>query len=78
MGRNKNETHERHDMKMTFEEVKVGETFTFRGGQFLKTALSMASDERGWGNIFLGGTMVECEREGEQEAEQKIAKGEGL
>jgi hypothetical protein len=62
-GQKQKRTHERHGMKMTFEEVKVGETFTFRGAQFQKTALSMASDERGWGNIFLVETVVECERE---------------
>jgi hypothetical protein len=50
-------------MKMTFEQVKIGETFTFRGARFQKTALSMASDERDWGNIFLGETVVECKRE---------------
>ena len=53
----------RHDMKMTFEEVEIGETFTFRGARFRKTALSMASDERDWGNIFQYETEVECERE---------------
>ena len=66
-------------MKITFEEVKVGETFTFRGGQFQKTALSMASDERGWGNIFLGETVVEREvGTAVQEVELNAEKGVGL
>ena len=50
-------------MKIKFEEVKVGETFTFRGQRFQKCALSMAADERRWGNIFMGEIVVDREDE---------------
>jgi hypothetical protein len=62
-------------MKTPFEQVKVGETFTVRGGRFQKSALSMATDERGSGNIFMGETVVERET-AVQVADLKLEKGE--
>jgi hypothetical protein len=65
-GQKQKRNQERHEMKMTFEEVKVVETFTYRGQRFQKCALSMAEDERGWGNIFVDEIVVE--REGQTAA----------
>lgn len=48
-------------MELMFGQLPVGETFTFRGAVYRKVALSMASDEREWGNIFLGETVVTVE-----------------
>jgi hypothetical protein len=43
---------------MKFYELAVGGVFTFRGQTFRKTAMSMAEDERRWGNVFLGETEI--------------------
>jgi len=48
---------------MKFYELAVGAVFTFRGKRFRKVAMSMAEGlddghQRGWSNIFLGGTEV--------------------
>ena len=46
---------------MKFYQLAVGAKFVFRGKEFEKTAMSMAVDERCWGNIFMAGTEVESE-----------------
>ncbi len=46
---------------MKFYELAVGAVFTFGGRTFRKTAMSMAEDERCWGNVFLGETEVESD-----------------
>jgi hypothetical protein len=46
---------------MKFYELAIGARFVFRGQWFVKIAMSMAEDERHWGNIFQGGTEVESE-----------------
>ncbi len=51
---------------MKFYALAIGARFVFRGQEFEKTAMSMAEvladgHQRGWGNIFQGGTEVESE-----------------
>lgn len=41
-----------------FEEIRVGQYFEFRGERYKKVALSMAKDEKGWGNVFSAETEV--------------------
>ena len=48
-------------MSTTFGELRIAEAFTFRGARYVKTALSCAEDQRGWGNLFLDETEVERE-----------------
>jgi len=48
-------------MKTTFEELKLGEAFTFRGQRYVKSALAVGEDARGWASVFLGVTVVERE-----------------
>ena len=45
-------------MNVKFYELAVGARFSFRDRHFVKTALSMAEDERHWGNVFMEGTPV--------------------
>ena len=48
-------------MKTTFEELKLGAAFTFRGQRYVKSALAVGEDARGWASVFLGVTEVERE-----------------
>jgi hypothetical protein len=41
-----------------FYELAIGARFAFLGRPFVKVAMSMAEDERHWGNVFLGETEV--------------------
>lgn len=45
-------------MTALFSEVPIGASFEFRGLRYCKVALSMAQDEREWGSIFQGETLV--------------------
>ena len=48
-------------VKTTVEELKLGEAFTFRGQRYVKSALAVGEDARGWASVFLGVTVVERE-----------------
>jgi hypothetical protein len=48
-------------MNVQFYELAIGAVFEFRGKRYQKTAMSMAEDERHWGNIFQGWYKVESE-----------------
>jgi hypothetical protein len=50
-------------MNVKFFELAVGARFLFRAQQFEKTAMGMAQDGRGWGNIFMGEMDVETDGE---------------
>ena len=41
-----------------FQEIPIGQYFEFRGRRYKKLALSMASDEDRYGNIFQAQTEV--------------------
>ena len=43
---------------MRFYELAIGAVFEFRGTRYAKTAMSMAEDDRRWGNVFMGETVV--------------------
>lgn len=45
-------------MNVQFYQLAVGAAFEFRGKRYRKTAMSMAADERDWGNVFEGWTKV--------------------
>ena len=53
--------------KTTFNNVPIGIRFTFRGCEFIKTALNMAEDEARNGNIFMAEAQVEIAEQGDQE-----------
>ena len=46
-------------MNVQFYELAIGAVFEFRGKVYRKTAMSMADDERNWGNIFQAWIKVE-------------------
>ena len=45
-------------MTVRFYELAVGAVFSVRGRRYRKIAMSMAEDERHWGNVFMGETEV--------------------
>lgn len=45
-------------LTIQFQEVPIGQFFEFRGRRYRKLALSMASGEDRYGNIFQGQTEV--------------------
>jgi len=55
-------------MKATFYQLPIGARFEFCGQRYQKLALSVAADERRWGNVFDDKTEVEWDRRpGEEE-----------
>jgi hypothetical protein len=62
-------------MSVTFGELKAGEAFVFHGRRYVKSALSMAQDERHCGHIFLPMTVVEPETNGRDTGGQAGASG---
>jgi hypothetical protein len=49
-------------VRVKFSEVPIGALFEFRGLRYEKLAVSMAGDERGWGNVFHDYAEVTMER----------------
>jgi hypothetical protein len=45
-------------MNVQFYQLAIGAVFTVWGRTYRKTAMSMAEDERQWGNVFLEETEV--------------------
>ena len=46
-------------VKVKFEQVKIGESFVYKGMRYVKIALSMTQDENRIGTIFHTETEVE-------------------
>jgi hypothetical protein len=44
--------------KVEFYKLAIGAEFVFCGKRYWKEALAMSRDERGWGTIFMGCTVV--------------------
>lgn len=49
-------------VRVKFSQVPIGALFEFRGLRYEKLAVSMAGDERGWGNVFHDYAEVTMER----------------
>jgi len=66
-------------MKTTFEELKLGAAFTFRGQRYVKSTLAVGEDARGWASVFLGVTEVEREETSVSEvtAAEEAVRGAG-
>jgi hypothetical protein len=46
-------------MTRKFCDVPIGARFTYKGGEFVKLALSLAQDKERIGNVFHAETLVE-------------------